>query len=432
MGIFPLKKKNPDEPKLWTPDFSILIGGSFISLCGSFVISMALGLLVLDLTGSRIYYSLLLVITNASGVIIPILMASLLDHVSKRKMIYRLDFITTAILLAMLLLYELKCMTGPTILICTALLGIFSNIYKVVYQGLFPDLVDKRHYTKAYSVESLVTTFAETGNLIGVACYTAFGVRSVLIISAACYFIAACFETRIKHDSPLRERTSNVSGFQQYSKDIKDCWNFLKKSKGLLALTLLGFFTFYADGALYTIALPHFKFTHPNGEYYYILLMGFLSTGQFWGSTINYKLRIKPKNRQKFYFICLAVQLIAAATFLFSPWYISIGQMFVFGILSIITYSTKAAVVYASLPKDMFTRYSGFNQTVTMLGYLFGTLIGGVFTEFFPAPLVMNLLALTILAICLAFFFIGRKSMSPVFEVDTFEAAIEAHTDRPL
>ena len=431
MGLFPLKKKDPDGPKLWTSDFSILIGGSFISLAGSFVISMALGLLVLDLTGSSIYYSLLLAITNASGVIVPVLMASLMDRVSKRKMIYLLDFGTTAILLIMLLVYELGYMEGITILVYTAIIGIFSNVYKVVYQSLFPQLVDKRNYSKAYSIESLVTTFAETGNLIAVACYTIFGVRAVLLVSAACYFIAACFETRIKYDDPTCTRAESSSG-ARYVKDLKDCWNYLKTHKGLLIITVLGFFVYYAYGALYTIALPHFKFTHANGEYYYMLLMAFLSTGQFWGGTINYKLRIKPKKRFGFYFIFLIIELAIAAVFLHTPWYISIGLMFIFGILTIITYSTRAAVVYATLSKEMYTRYSGFNQAITMLGYLLGTLVGGAFTEFFPAPLVMSLLSITILiivsAICLGF----RRSISDVFEADTFEASIEAQNSTPL
>lgn len=422
MGLFPSKNKDSNAPRLWTSDFNILIGGSFISLAGSFVISIALGLLVLDITGSSLYYSILLAISNAAGVVVPILTASLMDRVSKRKMIYLLDFGTAGLLLIMLLVYEIGLMEGPTILVYTALLGIFSNVYKVVYHSLFPQIVDKRLYNKAYSVESLVTTFAETGNLIGVACYTAFGIRSVLLVSAACYFIAACFEIKIKYDDPNRVKVKASEGLKHYVRDIKECWSFLKNSKGLLALTLLGFFTFYADGALYTIALPHFKFTHANGEYYYMLIMAFLSTGQFWGSTINYKLHINPKKRFAFYFICLTVQYIAAATFLNSPWYISIAQMFIFGILSIITYSTKAAVVYATLPNEMYTRYSGFNQAITMLGYLLGTLVGGAFTEFYPAPVVMGLLAAVIIVICLVFCFCCRKSMKPMFEADTTEA----------
>ncbi len=420
------KKRDENQLFLWTKDFNILIGGSFISLAGSYVISIALGLLVLDITGSTLYYSILLAISNAAGVVIPILTASLMDRFSKRKMIYRLDFSTAGLLMFMLFIYELGYLEGTAILFYTACLGIISNIYRVVYQAFFPQIVDKRLYGKAYSVESLVTTFAETGNLIGVACYSAFGIRAVLLVSAACYFTAAVFETRIGYDDPRIVRTKASSSVKQYVKDMSECWQYLRKNRGLLMTTIIGFFTFYADGALYTIALPHFKFTFHDGEFIYMVVMGCLSAGQFWGSMLSYKLCLKPGNRFKFYFACLTLQLIAAATFLFSPWIISSVQMFAFGILAIITYSIKATVVNASLDKDMRTRYNGFNQSITMLGYLSGTLVGGAYAEFYPASMVMNLIAVVILVICIAFSFAFKESMSKVFAVDTsFEATEE-------
>ncbi len=419
-------KKRDNEPFLWTNAFNNLIGGSFMAFAGFQVISIALGLLVLDITGSNLYYSIVLTISNVSAVLVPIFTAALMDRFSKKKMLCRTDLLTAVLLLFMLIIYELGYMKGITVLFCSACLGVLTNIYRVVYQGFFPKIVDKRLYAKAYSVESFMSTFAKTGSLIGIACYTAFGIRTALIVSAVCYLLAAAFESRINFDDPFRVRTKASDSVRQYIKDNSECWQYLKNNNGLLMITLLGFFTFYADGAMFTIALPHFKFGFANGEFIYMVVMGLLYTGQSWGGMLGYGLHIKPEKRYKWYFICLVLQLIAAASFMYYPWIISAVQMFVFGILSIITYSIKATVVNSSLKKDMLTRYNGFNQSITMLGYLCGTLLGGAFTEFYPAPAVMTVIALFILGICLSFFVDFGESMSKVFAVDN-SAEIREH-----
>ena len=215
--LFHGSERGKEQAGLWTKDFTILISGSFVSLAGSFTITIALGLLILDLTGSSMLYAVQLAISNVAGVVVPLLAASRIDHVSKRRMIYLLDFATAGSLLLLLAVYHLGYLSGISILVYTALLGIFSNTYRVVYQSFFPQIVEKSVYSKAYSVESFVSTIAETGTLIGTACYKLLGVDTVVLVSAFLYFLAACFETRIEKEDRRREMNQSVAGFEQFA-----------------------------------------------------------------------------------------------------------------------------------------------------------------------------------------------------------------------
>ena len=58
--------------KLWTYDFTVITVGSFISMVGSTLSSFALGLVVLEYTGSTFLYALFIVGFQAPQLIFPV------------------------------------------------------------------------------------------------------------------------------------------------------------------------------------------------------------------------------------------------------------------------------------------------------------------------------------------------------------------------
>lgn len=85
---------------LWTYDFTVITIGSFVSLVGNALSNFALSLLVLDYTGSTFLYMLFQVSFQLPIMICPVLAGPWLDRVSRKKVIYALDFLSAGIYLS--------------------------------------------------------------------------------------------------------------------------------------------------------------------------------------------------------------------------------------------------------------------------------------------------------------------------------------------
>lgn len=82
---------------LWTKNFTIITVGTVISMLGNSISGFALGLLVLDYTGSTFLYALYMVLYNLPKVVAPTLSGPFVDKFSRRKTIYMLDFTSAAL-----------------------------------------------------------------------------------------------------------------------------------------------------------------------------------------------------------------------------------------------------------------------------------------------------------------------------------------------
>ena len=82
------------QPKnrLWTYDFTVITIGSVVSMVGGTLSGFAVSLVVLDYTSSTFLYVLFNVCYQLPMLVCPILAGPCLDRVSRKRVIYTLDF----------------------------------------------------------------------------------------------------------------------------------------------------------------------------------------------------------------------------------------------------------------------------------------------------------------------------------------------------
>ena len=132
-----------DVALLWTKNFTIITIGTVVSMLGSAISGFALGLLVLDYTGSTFFYALYLVMYNAPKVIVPTLAGPFMDKFSRRKTIYTLDFIS-AISYGVFAWLIYSGHFHYAWLVCGCLLlGSVDSVYQVAYDSFYPMLITK-------------------------------------------------------------------------------------------------------------------------------------------------------------------------------------------------------------------------------------------------------------------------------------------------
>ena len=86
-----------NKGKLWTKNFTIITLGTAVSLFGNVISGFATGLLVLDFTGSVFLFAIYMILYDLPRIVMPQLIGPILDKFSRRKMIYTLDFMSSAI-----------------------------------------------------------------------------------------------------------------------------------------------------------------------------------------------------------------------------------------------------------------------------------------------------------------------------------------------
>lgn len=86
-------KKGNNPQGLWTWDFTIIALGSIVSLVGGVLSSFAMSMMVLDYTGSVFLYTLFNAAYQIPMLLCPVLAGPYLDRMSRKRVIYRLDFL---------------------------------------------------------------------------------------------------------------------------------------------------------------------------------------------------------------------------------------------------------------------------------------------------------------------------------------------------
>ena len=402
--------------QLWTRDFTIITLGSVVSMIGSSIAGFALGLLVLDYTGSTFLYALYMVMYNLPKVVAPTLAGPFVDKFSRRKTIYMLDFVSTFLYGIFTWLIVAGYFNYGFLIAGCLILGTIDSVYQVAFESFFPMLISEGNYTKAYSVQSTLESMTMLMIPVSAFLYNLIGIAPLFLINMISFFIAAVLETRI---SPVEEayvkKEQESFGFVQYKRNFKEGVDCLRKEKGLLAITLYFTVCMFSSGAMGTMVLPYFKANFHNGEYVYIFTMGWTLLGRIIGGTIHYKIKYPTDKKYKIALFVYIVIAVFEGSMLYMPLILMMVMCFADGILGMTSYNIRISATQSYVPDDKKGRFNGMFQMGTMVGMLLGQFLSGVLSEFFPERVIVSgFMTVTLFA---AVFIIGgnRKHVEKIY-----------------
>lgn len=401
---------------LWTHNFTIITVGSIVSMMGNVMSGFALGLLVLDYTGSTFLFAMYMVMYNLPKVVVPTLAGPFVDKFSRRKTIYMLDFFSAFLYgIFAWLIYAGFFNFGFLIAGCF-LLGTIDSIYQVAFDSFFPMLITEGNYTKAYSIQSTLESMVLFMNPLSAFVYNLVGIAPLFLINMVTFLIAAVMETKITpvQESYVKEKEEKF-GLAQYREIFQEGNSYLKEEKGLMAITSYFMVSMLAAGAFQTLVLPYFKMNFQYGEYVYIFTMGWTMLGRMIGGAIHYKFKY-PVDKK--YIIALFVYIVISimeGTMLYFPIVVMMVMCFAEGILGVTSYNIRISATQSYVPDEKKGRFNGIFQMINMTGMLLGQLLAGVLGEFLPQRTV--LLGFHLLCVIAAIVIIGgnRKHVEKIY-----------------
>ena len=240
------------KEKLFNRNFTLLLLGQVCSLIGNYTLKFALSMYVLERTGSAAIIAGLLAVATVPQVLLAPIGGLLADRLNRRNMMVALDALSgTAVFLTFLGSGGLHVMSqeGPSLLLISILqvvLGILGAFESPTVQACVPQMQTGENLLKGnaavsqiQAVAGLVTPF------LGSLFYTAFGIRPVLAVCAACFFLTALLECFIRLSHQKRPGGQKIR--QILRQDLGESMDFLLKKRPevfrlLLLAALASFF----------------------------------------------------------------------------------------------------------------------------------------------------------------------------------------------
>ena len=406
-------------PKLWTKNFTIITVGSLVSIMGNVVAGFAISLMVLDYTQSVFLFTFYIVIYNLPKLVMPLIMGPYLDRFSRKRVIYSLDFLSSALYLGMFVLTYLGWFSyGPFLLIC-ALIGAIDSTYLVAYDSLYPTLVDKENFRQAYSIASMLSNLSVLVGPIAAFAYEKLGSSSPLFLfNAGVFLVSAIFKTRIDaRESHITGATMQFS-LSSWIQDFKAGLRYIKAEPGLLVITSYFFFVYIGDGAT-ALTMPYFKATPGLGVMAYTLVLSGGVIGRILGAGIQYRFKFPSQRKLDIARWVYLITTVLTGVYLFmpTPLTMAVTQVFI-GLMGVTSYNIRIASTQTYVPNSHRARFNGSFQMVTNLGLILGQLVCGALGDFLPIRGIF----LTIMGIQLTayVFTMGSKGklVRPIYNMD--------------
>lgn len=247
---------------LWTYDFTIITLGSVVSMVGSTLSGFAISLMVLDYTGSTWLYALFNVCYQLPMLVAPLLAGPYLDRMSRKKVIYRLDYLSSTIYLALFFLLRSGWFHYPAMMGFCLLIGAINGVYVVAYDSFYPN-----PYHRGQLLQGLFHLQHALAHRRHDPAHCRLGLRSagtvvpLFAFNAVCFFTAACFERTIRYQEThlTRPCAGRLGTLGRFTRDFREGWSYIAGEKGLLVITLYFMVSNFSGMGCSTLQLPFFK-----------------------------------------------------------------------------------------------------------------------------------------------------------------------------
>ncbi|MBR3212055.1 MAG: MFS transporter [Firmicutes bacterium] len=370
---------------LWTKNFTIITVGTAVSLFGNAIAGFATGLLVLDYTGSTFMFALYMILFQFPQIVMPTLSGPYLDKFSRRRAIYTLDFFSAAIygLFGLIMLkgeinYLLMAVGG-------ALLGAVNSVYQVAYDSFYPMLIPEGYMTKAYSVASTMESMIMIVTPLSVYLYHKIGIAPLFFINMICYFIAACFETRIRAEENYTIKKDERFGLKQYTETFREGMEYLRSEKGLMAVALYFTVLAFTGGTYQIVVLPYFRETHGEwGEYLFLFIGGAMILGRILASLFHYRHKMPEDRKFVIAFIVYACTALIEGFYLYLPIILTMVFAMMDGMMGVTSYNIRISATQAYVPDGKKARFNGTFQMMNTVGMLAGQFVAGLLADRLP------------------------------------------------
>ena len=384
---------------LWTRNFTTMSVASVFGAIGGIAGGYAMQFLVYKETGSTFLAALLVAVRILPGFLIPMLVSPLMDRLPRKPFLVGGDAAAAVIYLLGGLWLKFSSFNYGAYLVFTLVLSCMWSLDELAYDSFFPKLIPKGLEEKGYAAASMLYPIVNVVvmPLAGVL-YKTVGVANILLGQAALSMLATLIESTIRVKEEVKPGTR--FSVRQWWGDVRDAGKYLKKEKGILALTVYSGF----GGGIFmgqeTILVGFFS----SAAGFNPLMYSWFTVAEVFGRSIGGVLAYKKQiRREKKYKFALGVYLVydtMDAVLLWLSYPLMLVNRGICGFLGAQSSTMRYAATQKYIPESMRARINAF-QSIVFLAFesVLALAVGGL-GEIMDYRLVMTICGVACLAVC--------------------------------
>jgi len=229
-----------ESTKLWNRDFTLLVTGQIISIFGNMILSFALPLYILYISGSAALFGIVLGLTNIPLLIMSPIGGMIADRFRKQRVMFWLDASTTVLILAYIAASGFVTAILPIVIVKLMSLNAIQGVYMPAVSSSVPLLVKGEKLVSANAVVNLVNSLSGmAGMAIAGLLFAEFGLFPILVASAVCFAITAVMDLFIRVPFTPQDSTGGI--VKIVKGDLTQSFNFMKEKSIILKCAVAAF-----------------------------------------------------------------------------------------------------------------------------------------------------------------------------------------------
>ncbi|MGN4443594.1 MFS transporter [Bacillus cereus group sp. MYBK79-1] len=230
-----------------------------VSISGSSIYSFALGLYVLQITGSALNFAITLILGTIPMIVMNPFAGVIADKIDKKKLVVCMDLLSGCLLIAVYILSSYYGLNLFIIYITTFLMTVFTTFLGIGLEAAKPNIVSKERLLSINSISKIIDSISLIlGPMLGGIIFAVFDIKTFIIINGISFILSGTSILFIHFklfECNVNEESSN-SGIH-FIKDIKEGFSYLLEKESLKntfrILISLNFFLGFAV----TVPLPY-------------------------------------------------------------------------------------------------------------------------------------------------------------------------------
>lgn len=404
--------------KLWTRNFRLVILASAMGTLGSIVGGFALAFLVFDETGSTLASALIVAIQLVPYLLLPILIAPLMDRLPRKAFLVAGD-VANAILLAgmgiWLLFFEFSYVGYLAVSLLLSCLGATDEL---AFTSIYPELIPKGAEQKGYAVSSMLYPVLKViMTPLAAVLLDAIGVAWILIAQSILSLAAAITESFIHAEKTKQERNMPYS-LRAWGEDILEAVRYLKKERGLRSIFGYMAVTNGVSDGFSPILVAFFR-TFPGftaAMYSAFSVVEFV--GRTIGSAMQHKVKIPAKKKFGFTFFVYQFYEALDMGLLWLPYPFMLINRGICGFLGSNSAILRNAAVQRYIPEKLRSRVNAFNGVLLTIGSGIFSLLMGFLGELLDYRLCVTIGGAVAMLACWLLIWCRRGNVREVYEID--------------
>jgi len=247
--------------KLWNRDFSLLIIVQVLALFGNSILSFALPLHILNISGSPALFGTVLALSFIPLILMSPVGGVIADRNKKQRIMLWMDISTSVLIMLFIAAMRLAesgsvAMMVPFVVVKVMALNVIQGLYMPTTMAAVPFLAPAEKLIPANAIANSIFSLSNiVGPVVGGILYAAFGLSPILLVSAAIFVAVAVIDLFIR--IPFKKQKPEGGIMRMLKSDLSKCARLAIREKP--AIGKVGFIMFLfgiPSLAMVIVALP--------------------------------------------------------------------------------------------------------------------------------------------------------------------------------